>query len=153
MQRVRILPFKFIGIDIRTTNENNQANKDIAELWQRFMAENLLKKIPDKIDEKIYSLYTEYESDHLNPYTAMLGCKVKYLHKTPEGMTGKSFAGGTYIKTSAKGDLMKGLVVNHWAKIWEMDLNRAYTADFEIYGVKAQNPLDAKVDFYVAIND
>ncbi len=68
-------------------------------------------------------------------------------------MAGKSFDGGTYIKTFAKGDLMKGLIVNHWTKIWEMDLDRAYTADFETFGEKAQNPFDAEADLYVAIKE
>ncbi|MCH7408946.1 DeoR family transcriptional regulator [Belliella sp. DSM 111904] len=62
-------------------------------------------------------------------------------------MIGKSFDGGAYIKTSSKGDLIKGLILNHWAKIWEMNLDRAYTADFEAFGEKAQNPSDAEVDF------
>lgn len=153
MQKIKIEPFKLIGIAIRTTNEEQKANNEIAELWQRFMGENILEKIPGKVDYTIYSLYTEYEGDHTKPYTAILGCKVDNLDKIPEGMTGKSFDGGTYIKTSAKGDLMKGLIVNHWAKIWEMDLNRAYTADFEAFGEKAGNPFDAEVDFYVAIQE
>ncbi len=153
MQKVKIEPFKLIGIGIRTTNENNQASKEIAELWQRFMDGNVLGKIPNKVDNTIYSLYTEYEIDHTKPYTAILGCKVENLDEVPEGMIGKSFEGGTYIKTSARGDLMKGLIIDHWAKIWKMDLDRAYTADFEVFGEKAQNPSDAEVDFLVAIKE
>ncbi len=153
MQKVKIDPFKLIGIAIRTTNEGQKSDKEIAELWQRFMDENILEKIPNKGDYTIYSLYTEYEDDHTKPYTAILGCKVSHLDEIPEGMTGKSFDGGTYIKTSAKGDLMKGLIVNHWAKIWKMELDRAYTADFETFGKNAQNPSDAEVDFYVAIKE
>lgn len=153
MQKVEIEPFMLIGISIRTTNEGQKANIEIAKLWQRFMGENILEKIPDKVDYTIYSLYTEYEGDHTKPYTAILGCKVGNLDEIPEGMVGKIFDGGSYIKTSAKGDLMKGLIVNHWAKIWEMDLDRAYTADFETFGEKAQNPSDAEVDFYVAVKE
>jgi predicted transcriptional regulator YdeE len=151
MQTVRIRPFKIIGISIRTTNENGQASKEIAELWGKFMSENILTKIPNKVDNEIYSLYTDYESDHTKPYTAVLGCKVENLENIPNGMVGKSFDGGTYIKTTAKGDLMEGLVVNQWSKIFEMELNRTYDADFEIFGEKAQNPSDAEVDFYVGI--
>ncbi len=153
MQKVHIEPFKFIGNGLRTTNEHNQATKEIAELWQRFIENNTLEKIPNKVDATIYSMYTEYEVDHTKPYTAIIGCRVKDLNQIPEGMIGISIAGGTYIKTSAKGDLMKGLIVEHWAKIWEMNLNRAYTADFEAYGEKAQNPTNAEVDFYIAIKD
>ena len=153
MERTKIEPFNMIGIAIQTTNEGNKADKEIADLWGRFLGENLLEKIPNKIDNTVYSLYTEYEGDYSKPYTAILGCKVQNLDQIPEGMTGKSFVGGNYVKTSAKGDLMKGLIVNHWAKIWDMDLDRAYTADFEAFGEKAQNPSDAEVDFYVAVND
>lgn len=151
MQTVKIEPFKIIGISIRTTNENGQASQEIAELWQRFMSENVISKIPNKIDNAVYSLYTEYESDHTKPYTAILGCKVENLDNVPNGMVGKSFDGGTYSKTTAKGDLMQGLVVNQWSKIFEMELDRTYDADFEIFGEKAQNPADAEVEFYVGI--
>jgi len=151
MQTVKIKPFNVIGISIRTTNENGQASKEIAELWQKFMSENIVSKIPNKIGNDVYSLYTEYESDHTKPYTTILGCKVEHLDNVPNGMVGNSFKGGNYIKTSAKGDLMQGLIINHWAKIFEMDLERIYSADFEIFGEKAQNPSDAEVDFYVSV--
>ncbi len=151
MQAVKMESFNIIGISIRTTNENGQASKEIAELWQKFISENIISKIPNKISNDIYSLYTEYESDHTKPYTTILGCKVENLDSIPNGMVGNSFKGGNYIKTSTKGDLMQGLIVNHWAKIFEMDLERVYTADFEIFGEKAQNPSDAEVDFYVSV--
>lgn len=151
MQKVKIEPFKLIGIGLRTTNENNQAAKEIAGLWQRFMGENIMAQIPNKIDNTIFSLYTDYEGDHTQPYTAILGCKVENLDTIPEGMMGKSFDGGTYVKTTAKGDITKGLILDHWTKIFEMGLDRIYTADFEVFGEKAQNPSDAEVDFYIAV--
>ncbi len=151
MQTVKIEPFNIIGISIRTTNENGQASKEIAELWGKFMSESILEKIPNKVDNEIYSLYTNYESDHTKPYTAILGCKVENLDDIPNGMVGKSFSGGTYTKITAKGDLMQGLVVNQWSKIFEMELDRTFDTDFEIFGEKAQNPSDAEVYFYVGI--
>ncbi|GAB3003349.1 hypothetical protein GCM10027284_21340 [Cyclobacterium sediminis] len=153
MQTVIIEPFKIIGISIQTTNENDQAPKDIAALWGRFMEENTLTKIPNKIENDIYSLYTAYEGDHTQPYTTILGCRVNKLDEIPIGMIGRSFDGGKYYKTSTKGDLMQGLIVKQWEKIFEMDLNRSYVADFEIYGEKAQNPSAAEVDIYVGIKD
>ena len=151
MQKVKIEPFNLVGLAIRTTNENGQAAQEIADLWGRFMGENILEKIPNKVDNTIYSLYTEYDSDHTKPYTTILGCKVENLDNVPEGMKGKSFTGGDYIKMTAKGDLMQGLVANQWYKIWEMDIDRAYSADFEVFGEKAQNPSDAEVDFLIAV--
>ncbi|MGB3589827.1 MAG: GyrI-like domain-containing protein, partial [Tunicatimonas sp.] len=140
-----------IGISVRTTNENGRAAQDIGLLWSKFMSENLLNKIPNKVDDTIYSLYTDYEGDHTQPYTAILGCRVNSLSEIAEGMVGRSFDGGNYMKTTAKGDLAKGLIVNHWSKIWETKLARRYTADFEVFGPKAMNPSDAEVDFLVAV--
>ena len=151
MQKVNIEPFKLIGIAVRTTNENGQAATEIGDLWGRFMSESIQSKIPNKVDETVYSVYTEYDGDHTQPYTTILGCKVDSLDSIPEGMRSASFEGGTYAKFSAKGDLTKGLIVNKWMEIWEIDLNRVYSADFEVFGEKAQNPLDAEVDFLIAV--
>ncbi len=151
MDRIDIEPFKIIGISVRTTNENNQAGKDIADLWRRFMNDKILEAIPNKIDNTVYSIYTDYESDHTKPCTTILGCKVANLETVPEGMVGRSFNGGNYIKLSAKGDLMKGLIINKWLEIWQMNLERVFTADFEVFGEKAQNPTVAEIDFLIAV--
>ncbi|MBD0777401.1 effector binding domain-containing protein [Maribacter sp. ANRC-HE7] len=151
MQRVRIAPFDSIGISIRTTNEKGQANKEIVALWGRFMAEGILNTIPNKVDHTIYGIYTDYESDHTQPYTVILGCKVNALDVIPKGMIGRSIEGGTYCKTKAYGDLTKGLMVNHWSEIWKMDLDRRYTADFEVYGEKAIEPTAAEIDIFVSV--
>ena len=151
MNNVKVEPFKVIGISVRTTNENEQAAKDIPVLWEKLINENVLNTIPNKIDNTIYSIYTDYEKDHTRPYTTVLGCKVENLDNIPEGMAGYSFDGGDYVKFTTKGDLSNGLVINEWLKIWEMDLGRIFTADFEVYGTKAQNPSDAEVDIFIAV--
>ena len=151
MEKVKIEPFQLIGLSIRTTNENQQALQDIAALWSRFMSEGIMQKIPNRVNDHIYSLYTDYVGDHTQPYTAVLACPVSSLEEIPEGMVGRTFEGGDYVKTSAKGDLMEGLIGKHWAKIWDMGIDRKFTADFELFGEKAQNPKDAEVDFYVAV--
>jgi len=152
MDKVTIKAFKVVGISVRTTNENGQSAKDIGELWNKFMSEGVLDKIPNKIDSTVYSIYTEYESDHTKPYTTILGCKVENTDTVPDGMVAKIFKGGNYTKFTSKGDLTKGVVYEEWVKIWNTNLDRTYTADFEVYGEKAQNSTDAEVAIYVAIN-
>ncbi len=151
MNKVKVDPFNVIGISVRTTNENGQAGKDIPLLWEKMISEDVLHSIPNRIDNTIYSIYTDYEKDHTRPYTTVLGCKVENLENIPEGMAGYSFDGGDYIKFTAKGDLSKDLVINEWMKIWNMDLDRLFTADFEVYGEKAQNSSDAEVDIFIAV--
>lgn len=143
--------FNVIGISVRTTNENDMAAKDIPALWQKFMQERIIDKIPNKIDDTVYCIYTEYEKDHTKPYTAILGCSVKDLNHIPDGMVCKIINTTSYETFTAKGNLMQGAVFNEWVKIWNSDLNRAFTADFELYNQKSMNPEDAEVDIMIAL--
>ncbi len=151
MENQTLAAFNIIGIAIRTTNENGQSGKDIPALWQQFMSEAMLEKIPNKINHTIYCMYTDYEKDHTKPYTTILGCLVSSLDDVPEGMVGKYIASEKYTKQVAKGNIMEGLVFNTWLKIWNSDLDRTFTADFEVYGEKASNLAEAEVDIFIAI--
>lgn len=152
MEHQKIQSFSVIGIAVRTTNENGQAAKDIPALWNTFITENIAAQIPGKTGSEIYCIYTAYEKDHTQPYTTILGCKVENLNHIPAGMIGKIITAGTYTQFTAKGNLMEGAVFNAWENIWGSDTDRAFTADFEVYGKKAQNPANAEVDIFVAIN-
>lgn len=151
MSIYKIQSFSVIGIAVRTTNENNQAAKDIPALWQKFMSENTLAMIPNKIDDTLYCIYTDYEKDHTKPYTTILGCKVANLDNIPDGMIGKTFEENNYQKFTAKGNIMEGIVIAEWLKIWNLDISRIYTADFEVYGEKALNTTAAEVDIFIAV--
>nr|WP_255534858.1 effector binding domain-containing protein [Pedobacter sp. SYSU D00535] len=71
--------FYVVGLSVRTTNENNQAARDIPELWSRFFSENVLAGIPNRSGDAVYSLYTEYELDFTKPYTCIIGCRVNSI--------------------------------------------------------------------------
>jgi len=151
MEKTNIKEFKVIGISVRTTNENGKAAEDIPQLWSRFMSENILAKIPNKVNNNIYSIYTDYEGDYMKPYTTILACEVSGIDSVPDGMVAKTIKSSNYKKYIAKGNLNEGIVYNTWLKIWEDKIDRAYTADFEIFGPKAQNREDAEIDIFVAI--
>lgn len=149
---MKIQSFYIIGISVRTTNENQQAAKDIPALWQKFMSENTIAQIPNKVDETLYCIYTDYEKDHTRPYTTILGCKVTSLAEIPENMTGVTISEANYTKYVAKGDLNEGTVFNKWVEIWDDKLiERTFTADFEVYNEKAENPNNAEVDIFIAV--
>jgi predicted transcriptional regulator YdeE len=151
MKTQHIQPFYIIGISVRTTNENMQAMKDIPALWNKFMTGQIAEKITNKIDDMVYCVYTDYEKDHTKPYTTILGCRVKSLDHIPEGMTGTSIHGGDYQLFTAKGNVAQGSVYNEWLKIWDANLPRTFTADFEVYGSKAQDPENAEVDIFISL--
>jgi len=150
---MKIEAFKVIGISVRTSNLDGKAMQDIPAIWQKFMGENIMSKIPNKVNNDIYAVYTKYDGDHNKPYTMVLGCKVSSTEEIPEGMISHEIATGEYKQFTAKGNLEQGVVYQEWKKIWELEseLNRAYTSDLEIYGAKSQNPADAEVDIFIAV--
>ncbi|WP_223151505.1 GyrI-like domain-containing protein [Chitinophaga varians] len=143
--------FAIIGIAVRTTNENEQATQDIPALWNRFFSEKVAEHIPGKTDDTVYCVYTDYEKDHTQPYTVILGCRVPDLDHIPDGMTGKMIPAATYSKHTAKGNLAENVIYHEWIKIIQAGLPRTFTADFEVYGEKAMNPAAVEVDIFIAV--
>lgn len=144
--------FKIIGISTETTNEKGKAAKDIGNLWDRFFAETISEKIPNKKSSDIYSIYTDYESDYKGNYTCVTGLKVESLNEIPKGLVGREFKSGKYLKFIAKGEMPKA-IQDTWQEIWEKDdtLNRSYSADFEVYGEKSQIGENSEVEIFIAV--
>jgi len=153
MQKETIAPFQIIGISVRTSNQDNQAATDIPALWNQFISESTMEKIPNKIDSEVYSIYTNYEGDHTQPYDTILGCKVSTLKDIPKGMIGQAFEGGKVAKFTSKGNLEDNIIYKTWLDIWNADLDRTFTADFEVHGAKSMDRTNAEVDIFVAINE
>lgn len=143
--------FKIIGIKVETTNEKGKSAEDLGKLWEQFYSENISEQISNKESEKIYSIYTDYESDYKGKFTSIIGLKVKSLDQIPDGLIGREFVSGKYQKFIAKGE-MPNAVMETWKEIWLKDdeLNRKYTADFEVYGAKSQNGENSEVEIYIA---
>ncbi|MGR3812015.1 GyrI-like domain-containing protein [Jiulongibacter sp. NS-SX5] len=144
---------KIIGISIRTSNQNGRAAQDIGRLWQRFMEVNIPAKIPSLKGENIYAVYTDYTSNHEEEYTTIIGMEVETLQQIPEGLIGREFKSQKYSHHLAKGE-MPDAVVRKWQEIWSNDntLNRAYTADFEVYGPNSKKGVNSEVEIYLSVN-
>ena len=111
---------KIIGIEIRTSNENGVAIEDLGKLWGQFFSENIASKIPNKISDNIYAVYTDYESDYKGKYTTIIGCEVDKLDNIPDGLIGREFASQKSKTFLAKGEIHKA-VGETWSEIWEKD--------------------------------
>lgn len=109
--------FYIIGIAVRTTNENGQSATDIPKLWDEFFSNDIVDSIPNKAEQAVYCVYTEYEGDYTKPYTTVLGCRVNNLSVVPEGFKGITVAHGGYAKFTAKGKLADQIVFQEWTKI------------------------------------
>jgi predicted transcriptional regulator YdeE len=117
-----------------------------------FFAEQIGAKIPEKVSEEIYSIYTDYESDYTGEYTCLIGYQVDSISNVVEGLVAREFAGGRYRKFEAKGKMPEA-VVQTWQEIWAKDaeLQRKYTADFEVYSSKSQQGDHSIVDIFIAV--
>ncbi len=136
-----------IGLEIRT---NNTAATEIAELWQRFYANGVQDRIANCIDSRLFGLYSHYDSDHTGDYSFMIGCPVSDLERIPQGMVGRTIPAQTYEVSRAEGPLPDALI-EAWQTIWQGDIKRAFSYDFEIYDDRAIDPEHAEVDIFVAL--
>lgn len=143
---------KIIGISTVTTNANGQSAENLGKLWGRFFEENISAKIPNKVSDEIYAVYTDYESNYLGKYTTIIGQKVESLDTVPENLMAREFPNENFQKFVAKGE-MPNAVVEVWKEIWQKDeqLGRKYTYDYEIYGEKSQNGNESEVEIFIAV--
>lgn len=147
--------FKIIGISIRTTNKNGQSAKDIETLWEKFWGEKIQEQIPNKLNEDIYAVYTDYETDFDGAYTTIIGLPVSSLNNVPKGFVGITIRKTKYQKFVSKGKMPEA-VVNTWMKIWgnkELNQARAYKADFTIHGKKYYDGNNAEVTTFISVKD
>ncbi len=145
---------KIIGISVKTTNENGQSTADIEQLWEYFFSKNIISHIPNKKNENIFSIYTDYESDFRGKYTTILGVEVTSLEEIPEGMIGREFPEQTFKKIITKGEIPKAVGIA-WQQIWDMDLelNRSYLYDYDLYTQKSQQGTASEVEIFVGVKN
>lgn len=151
MKPMNIEAFDVVGIAARTGTDYAENGKQIGQLWQRFMEEGVMMRIPQKADGNIYSVYSEYEGDHNQPYTVLVGCRVPHGAEVPEGLTKATVQGGVYRQYIAQGDLTGPAIQQTWQTIQQAGLDRKFTTDFEVYGDKARNPKEGEADVFVAV--
>ena len=154
---VDVPAFTVIGIECHDSNAKEMAGQGcIGEQWMRLFQEGLLDKIPSRADQNIVTVYTDYSSDH-GEYTYILGSKVADDAKAPDGMVKRKIEKGRFaVFTSDRGALQE-VVPALWKKIWGMqksDLGgeRAFQADFEVYGESAMDPNNGQMEAYIGIH-
>ena len=135
------------GIAIKTSNQNVKSIQDIGETWQKLFANGIYEKIQNKVNNKTIGLYTEYEGDFTKPYTFVAGTEVSV--KTDNC---KIIEKGKYAKFVIIGDVQNS-VGQAWQEIWNMDLKRKYTCDFEEYQNNSEDMQNQEIHIYIALED
>jgi predicted transcriptional regulator YdeE len=147
---IRKHEIKIVGVAILTTNKDMQSMKDISLLWKHFYKENIKSKIPNKVGDDIFCLYIDYESGDAGLYTCIIGSEVKGFDSIPEGLMKRIIPQAKYAVFDLQGEYPKSLI-SAWQYIWDSDLERTYSGDFEIYNTNFQNQKSTEMQVYVAI--
>lgn len=149
--------FTVIGIAVRTSNAKEMtADGAIGKQWARFFQDGVMGRIPNKADQSIVAVYTDYASDKNGEYTFLLGARVTSDADIPTGMVARKIPATKYaVFTTEKGPGPK-VVPKAWSKINSLPQSavggdRVYLADFEIYDQRAADPQNLQADIYVGI--
>jgi len=141
--------FFVMGIECRTSNDPEVGPQQIGAHWQKFMQDGVYSLIVNKSSDEIIALYCDYDGDHTQPYSLVIGCKVSSTDEIPEGMVVKLVPQANYAHFPTIGEYPK-VLAETWGKVWQSDIKRTYTGDFEVYGEKFyQDP--KQVDIFVAV--
>jgi predicted transcriptional regulator YdeE len=134
-----------VGIATRVIDD---PPSEIGRLWQRFVAEGVLARVPHRAGTDVYSVYTEYEGDHTQPYTVLLGCAVTQVGAMPEGLVARTVPAATYAVLSGVAG-RPDAIGRAWQEIYAAALPRTYSGDFDLhYG---DGPRAGTVDVHVAV--
>jgi predicted transcriptional regulator YdeE len=149
--------FTVMGIAARTSNAKEMtADGVIGKQWSRFFQDGIMARIPNKADQSIIAVYTDYSSDKNGEYTFLLGAKVTSDADVLAGMVARKIPAGRYaVFTTEKGPGPK-VVPEAWMKINSLPTSavggdRVYRADFELYDERATDPQNLQADVYVGI--
>jgi predicted transcriptional regulator YdeE len=134
----------------RTTNENDLARKDIKALWEKFYKENKTDKVSNKKSNDLLALYTEYEKDFSKPYTYYLGHKVKKTGLKSKDLYFIVVPKGKYAVIEVF-EPFPDSIFNTWEEIRDSDLKRAFSVDFEVYGMDYFREKEKKMKIYLSM--
>lgn len=141
--------FYVAGISIRTINKNERSVRDIGSLWARFMSEDMSAQISNKISDDIYCVYTDYDGDHTNWYTAVIGYKVADIH-VDNTLFLALVPEGNYRIYKPQGEF-PACVASTWNHIWQCDADRKYIADYDLYKAGANSFNQTETEVYLGV--
>lgn len=139
-----------IGVPLKTSNEHFV--KEVPPMRESFYKENTAAKIPNKTGSDLLAVYTDYEGDYTKPFVYIIGCEVANLDKIPKGMVGIEIPARSYALFKTNGPFPQALAET-WREIWQSDLKRSYTTDFEVYPADFHPVNKSEVEVYIAVDN
>ena len=149
--------FTIVGLRARTNNEAETGpSGKIGPLWNQLLSKHLADSIPDRVDDKIVAVLTDYASDEKGDYTYMLGVRVRNADHVPEGMAACSVPAANYAVVISDDGPPSRVVPDAWKRIWSMSAQelggrRAFRTDFEEYDEAALSRPSLRARIYLSL--
>ncbi|MEU9884648.1 GyrI-like domain-containing protein [Sphaerisporangium sp. NPDC051017] len=139
-----------VGYAVRTSNaaEADPSRALLPGLWQRAGAPGAFAHVPGRVDDKLYAVLTDYESDHQGAFTQIVGVAIRTAAGLPEGMVAVRVPGVQSLTVEAHGPMPQALI-DAWQQVWRHTESggvpaRAFSTDLEVHHA-------AGVDLYLAV--
>ena len=138
-QTENVSAFQVIGVAVRTTNaKESSGNGEIPKLWQRVMQEDMIDKNPNRADQHLVVVNTNYASDQNGEYDYIVGSRVTSAKDVPAGFVAVSVPAGKYAVVESEKGPPQEILPKVWRRIWamspaELGGTRAFKTDYEVY--------------------
>lgn len=134
-----------VGVSAVTGNDDPKMAEVISDLWGRLYQGGIHETIKNKVNAYAIGLYSDYNGSR---YCVTAGNEVSEVGN--DSLSVKVIPAGKYARFSVHGHMVEA-VGKAWASIWEMDLNRSFTGDFEEYlNTDWEN---ADINIYIALKE
>ncbi len=136
--------FDIAGIELKTSNAVGA--QTIPAHWQKFFGEGVLEKIPNKLSNDIYAVYTNFQqigSYNECVYSLIIGTAVHKTAKLPAGLVSATIPALKRRIFAVKGGIEQ--VGATWLDIWKQPLTRNFVADYEHYQASGA------IDIYIGV--
>ncbi|AIT09563.1 AraC family transcriptional regulator [Candidatus Francisella endociliophora] len=132
---------KVVGVALKVSNDREDL---LEQVWELFFNSEVLEYLNGQnISPDIISVYYEYEGDHNDPYTYLIGYEVDESFEAPTGLNSVSIE-LNHDKYDIQGELPDA-IIDKWQEIWDdTSKKRAYKADFDRY-----NPIEDTAEINV----
>lgn len=137
-----------VGVSAITGNNDPKMGEIIGGLWEKLYQGGVNARIKNKVNEYAIGLYSDYNADK---YCVTAGNEVSKAENSD--LSVKIIPAGKYAKFSIHGHMEKA-VAKAWGEIWQMDLDRSFTGDFEEYLGCDSEDCDSEnwdIDLYIAL--
>lgn len=132
------IPAFVVGHAVRTTNaaESDQSSALLPGLWTRVIGDKDLLSYAGRVDDRLYAVLFDYESDETGAYTQVVGIGVDAPDSIPHDYVTVRVSDQARRPYVAEG-AMPAALISAWRRIWSESaseqLRRAFSSDVEVH--------------------